>query len=88
MEAFGLFTIAQKAVEEMVSAVKDMDDALTEYKEVSDLTGASLDSFIQKATTIGETVARTSTEMVEGATEFKKSGYSDEDSLELARIAA
>lgn len=88
MEAFGLFTIAQKAVEEMVSAVKDMDDALTEYKKVSDLTGASLDSFIQKATTVGETVARTSTEMVEGATEFKKSGYSDEDSLELARIAA
>lgn len=86
--AFGAFTSVTEIIKEMVSVVKNMDDALTEYKKVSDLTGQSLDSFVQKATAVGESVARTGTEMVEASTEFKKSGYSDEDSLELARIAA
>lgn len=86
--AFGAFTSVTEIIKEMVSVVKNMDDALTEYKKVSDLTGQSLDSFVQKATAVGESVARTGTEMVEASTEFKKSGYSDEESLELAKIAS
>lgn len=86
--AFGAFTSVTEIIKEMASVVKNMDDALTEYKKVSDLTGQSLDSFVQKATAVGESVARTGTEMVEASTEFKKSGYSDEESLELAKIAS
>ena len=71
-----------------VSAVKDFDDALTDFKKVSDLSGDSLDAYTEKLGELGETVARTRTEMVEASTEFKKSGYSDEDSAQLAQVAA
>ena len=71
-----------------VSAVKDFDDALTDFKKVSDLSGESLSEYTEKLGTLGETVARTRTEMVEASTEFKKSGYSDEDSAQLAQVAA
>lgn len=82
------WAVAMRLLKEGYQIVKDMDDALTEYKKVSDLTGDSLDDFVQKAREVGSTVARTGTEMIEATTEFKKSGYSDEDSLQLAKIAA
>lgn len=86
--SFGAITTATELIKEMVNAVIDMDGALTEYKKVSDLTGQGLESFISKASEVGDTVSRTTTEMIEGSTEFRKSGYTDEDSLQLAKIGA
>lgn len=76
------------AVTESIKTVKDFDDALTDFKKVSDLSGESLTEYTEKLGTLGETVARTRTEMVQAATEFKKSGYSDDDSAQLAQVAA
>lgn len=59
---------AMNAVSDMVSNVFELDAALTEYRKVSDLSGASLDNFVDKAYEAGATVARTGTEMVEAAT--------------------
>mgnify|MGYP001308055645 CR=1 FL=1 len=81
----GLFTAS---VTNAVSIVKDFDDALTEFKKVSDLSGDSLNEYTQQLGELGESVARTRIEMVEAATEFKRSGYSDEDSAQLAQIAS
>lgn len=78
----------QKAITEAVQAIKDFDDAMTDFKKVSDLNGESLNDYTDKLAKIGETVARTRTEMVQNATIFKQGGYSDEDSAELARIAS
>lgn len=75
------------AIKSMVSEVKNLDDSLTEFKKVSDLAGDSLDRYVKKAYEAGETVAKTGREMIDAATEFKKSGYTDEQSLELGRIA-
>lgn len=77
-----------QGISEAVQAVKEFDNAVTDFKKVSDLSGDSLDSYTQKLGELGETVARTRTEMVEASTEFKKSGYSDEDSARLAQIAS
>ncbi|MFA6667846.1 MAG: phage tail tape measure protein, partial [Bacilli bacterium] len=77
-----------QSIGEAVTAVKDLDDAMIDYQKVSDLSGDALDAYTEKLGELGETVARTRTEMVEASTEFKKSGYSDEDSAQLAQIAS
>jgi len=80
----GAFTAA---VSGAISITKDFDDAQTELKKVSNLSGDSLDTYTQKLSELGETVARTSTEMTESAVSFKRSGYSDEESAKLAQIS-
>lgn len=75
------------AIKSMVSEVKNLDDSLTEFKKVSDLAGDSLDRYVKKAYEAGETVAKTGRQVIEASTEFKKSGYTDDQSLELGRIA-
>ena len=71
-----------------VDAVRELDAAVTEYKKVSDLTDEGMKSFIEDARELGLEVARTGEEMVSGAAEWKKMGYSDADSLQLAKVAA
>ena len=45
--------------QQAVQTIKEFDDALTEMKKVSDLSGDSLDNYTQKLGELGETVART-----------------------------
>lgn len=82
-----ILNLAISAMSEAISTVKEYDDALTEFKKVSDLSGESLDEYTEKLGKLGGEVARTRTEMVASATEFKKSGFSDEDSAQLAKIS-
>ena len=78
----------QKAITEAAQAVKDFDSALTEFKKVSDLSGKSLDDYALKLEKLGELTARTRTEMMQMATEFKRSGYSDEEAANLAQVGS
>ena len=80
----GAFT---KAMYEAVDVVKEFDDAITEFKKVSDLSGESLNEYTKQLGELGQTVARTRSEMVSSATEFVKSGYSEEDAAQLTRIS-
>lgn len=77
----------QQAFDKAIATVKEFDDTLTEFKKVSDLSGESLDSYTKKLGELGQEVARTRTEMVSSATEFVKSGYSEEDAAQLAKIS-
>ena len=77
----------RQAISESVQLVKDFDNALIEFRKVSDLSGESLDAYTDKLARMGEVTGSTMTAMVEASTEFKKSGYSEEDSAELASIA-
>ena len=58
---------------DMVKNVYELDGALTEFKKVSDLSGKGLEKYTDQAYKVGKTVARTGTEMIQAATEFKKS---------------
>lgn len=82
-----VFYQAAAAVRGMINEVKELDDTLTEFRKVSDLAGSSLDKYVKKAGELGATVAKTTSEMIAAATEFKKSGFGDQDSLELGKIA-
>ena len=48
-----------EAIKSMASATIELDSALTEFKKVSDLSGQSLDSYVNNLTKVGQSVART-----------------------------
>ena len=72
---------------DMVQNVFELDSALTEFKKVSNLTGKELERYTDQAYKAGRETARTGTEMVEAATQFRKMGYSDQQSMQLATTA-
>lgn len=76
------------AMASTIDVVKDFDDALTEFKKVSDLSGEALSDYAKQLGELGATVARTRTELLEGATSFRKMGFSDAESAKLAQINA
>lgn len=82
-----VFNQTVQAIQDMVTQVKELDDALTELKKVTDLEGESLEKFVERAYESGREVAKTGTEMVEAATEFAKAGYDEEQILQLGKIA-
>jgi len=79
--------MVRKALSEAVTTVKEFDEAVTELQKVSNLNGESLDAYTEKLSKLGSEVARTTTEMVDMATNMKKAGFSDEESAILAQLA-
>ena len=77
----------QTAITETISTIKDFDSALIEFRKVSDLAGESLTKYVAKLAEMGEVTGSTMQAMVEASTEFRKSGFTDEDSAKLASIA-
>ena len=75
------------AIQEAKEAIVDFDSAMIEFNKVSDLSGDSLNAYTQKLADMGEEVGRSRTEMLESATMFKKTGSSEEESAELAKVA-
>ena len=86
--ATAIIGMVTSSIGEAVKTIKDFDDAVTNFKKVSDLSGKGLNDYTANLGKLGETVARTRTEMVQNATIFKQAGYSDEDSATLARVGA
>ena len=79
--------LLKDAFTEAIEVVKEFDDTLVEFRKVSDLSGDSLTEYTKKLAEMGEVTGSTMTSMVSAATEFKKSGFSDEDSATLASVA-
>lgn len=75
-------------VSSVVEQVYELNKAQIEFKKVSDLTGGALDNYTQKLGEMGRQVARTSTNMIEAATQFRKNSFSDEDSATLALVSS
>ena len=86
--AYSIFSKSVGAISSMVEQVKELDSAVTEFKKVSDLSGAALDNYVKKLGQMGSEVARTTSEMVEGASFFRKSGFTDQEAAQLAVVAA
>ena len=83
-----LFNTIMNSIHDMIDQVKELDDALVELQKVTDLEGAALDQFTDRAYAAGQTVAKTGTEMIEAATAFAKAGFDADTSLELGTVAA
>lgn len=79
--------VLRQGISDAIEEVVNFDAVLIEFRKVSDITGESLDNYIEKAAQLGETVGRSASEMIQAATEFRKNSFNDEDSLILARVA-
>ena len=55
-------------VASMTEQVYTLDNSITEFKKVSDLSGQSLENYVDKLSQMGQQVARTGSEMVDAAT--------------------
>ncbi len=77
----------RNGIREAITTIKEFDSALIEFRKVSDLAGESLTNYVAKLAEMGEITGSTMKAMVEASTEFRKSGFSDEDSAKLASIA-
>lgn len=77
----------QDGINNAVETVKEFDSALIEFRKVSDLAGESLTRYVAKLAEMGEITGSTMQAMVEASTEFRKSGFTDEDSAKLAVVA-
>lgn len=74
---------------EAKDAILDLDKAVVEFNKVSDLSETGkLQEYIEKLGKLGQSVGRTQSEMLEGATQFVKSGFSEEDAKNLAQVNA
>lgn len=83
-----IYQMSKEAIGAMVEQVYTIDKALTEFKKVSDLRGSGLDAYVKQLGESGQTVARTTSDMIDAATMFRKSGFSDQEAADLAVIAS
>lgn len=74
------------AIRGAVDAVFDFDKALIEFNKVSELSGDGLEEYTDKLKEMGSEVARTRTEMLQSATIFKKTGATEADAAQLAKM--
>lgn len=81
------FNTVSNGIQDMILNVKELDDSLTELKKVTDLEGDSLNDFVTEAYSAGESVAKTGKEMIEATTSFAKAGYSEDEILQLGKVA-
>ncbi|MEG1044562.1 MAG: phage tail tape measure protein [Oscillospiraceae bacterium] len=80
----GTFTAA---VSKAVQVVGEFDNAITEFSKVSDYSREDIKGYADTLDRLGESVYKSKIEMLSAATEFKKSGFSEDDAAQLARVA-
>lgn len=78
---------AWRVVTKMISAVKELDAAMTELKKVTDLSERSYQSFLKTAQSMSQAVGATLADTVNATADFARLGYSLSDSTALAEAA-
>lgn len=76
------------SMSQMIEVTEKLNAATVEFQKVSALNGESLQEYKEHLGELGAEVGRTMSEMIEGSTTFRKSGFTDEESAQLAKINA
>lgn len=91
----GRYMIASFGIEEVMQAVrtgityiKEIDDALTELKKVTNETDATYDGFLQTMSQVGSVIGATTAELTNSAADWARLGYSIQEAGELAKNTA
>lgn len=80
----------QKTITALKSSIKNvniLDNSLTELSRISSLSSKELDKLTTKAYTLGETVGKTGSQVIDAVTRFMHAGYDLEKSMKLAENA-
>lgn len=83
----GAFYKAKQVATEMVTAVRDINDALTQLTIVTGKSGSELDSFFQRAADSAYNMGHSVTEVLGSVETFTRLGYGLEDASTLADAA-
>lgn len=83
----GAFYKAKQVATEMVTAVRDINDALTQLTIVTGKSGSELDSFFQRAADSAYDMGHSVTEVLGSVETFTRLGYGLEDASTLADAA-
>lgn len=80
--------MVKQGLREVYNNVLELDTAVTELKKVSSMTGDEMNSYLERTATNARELGASISDLVTSAADWKRLGYSDEDSEELARVAA
>lgn len=84
---YDVFELGKRAISEMVSEVTKLDTALVELNKVADVSDAQLKAYTNTAFSVGESVGRMGSEVINATSDFVKMGYSLEEASKLAENA-
>lgn len=85
--AYKIINKTIQAIKSLINAVGELDANLTEFNKVADLSTKEISKFADKAFQAAEKIGRTGSDMIEAATEFKRAGYTLEESLNMGSAA-
>lgn len=78
---------AYRTLKDMVTAVKELDAAMTELKKVTDLSEQSYKNYLQTAAQMSQQIGATLADTVNATADFARLGYDIADSSALAEAA-
>lgn len=83
----GLVTGAINAIKQMVAEVISLDASMVELNKVFDASSEELERVKDRAFEIADGLGTTGKAVIDATTEFKRMGYTIDESLDLARVA-
>lgn len=82
-----LIMMAIRSVKQMVSAVRDVDKAMTELKKVTDETSTAYNRFLDNATSRAKRIGASLADVVNASADFARLGYNLQDASNMADAA-
>jgi TP901 family phage tail tape measure protein len=87
MGVTGVFFALTSAIRNGIISIVDLDTSLTELNKVADLSNSQLRAFTDNAYEAGKTLGRTGKEVIDATTEFKRAGFTMQESFDLSQKA-
>lgn len=80
--------MVKQGLREVYDNVLELDTAVTELKKVSKMTGDEMNEYLDRAATNARELGANISDLVSSTADWKRLGYTDKDSEELARVSA
>ena len=80
--------MVKQGLREVYNNVLEVDTAVTELKKVSSMTGDEMNSYLERTSANARELGANISDLVTSTADWRRLGYSDKDSEELARISA
>lgn len=80
--------MVKQGLREVYDNVLEFDTAVTELKKVSKMTGDEMNEYLDRTATNARELGANISDLVSSTADWKRLGYTDKDSEELARVSA
>ena len=80
--------MVKQGLREVYNNVLELDTAVTELKKVSKMTGDEMNEYLDRTATNARELGANISNLVSSTADWKRLGYTDKDSEELARVSA